>query len=127
METAHRLRVLVVDDNEDAARALALLVAAWGYKVRTAFGGITALTQAEDFRPNVVLCDLSMPDIDGFKVAENLCHQSEFSGSLLVAVTTYSDEEHGRRAASAGFHAHLVKPIDEVGLHRLLHEHDIGA
>src|SRR5262249_20278136 len=127
MESAHRLRVLVVDDNEDAATALAWLVAAWGYQVRTAFDGLTALIQADDFRPDGVLCDLAMPGVDGCKVAESLHHRAEFSGSFLVAVTAYGDYEHRGYAARAGFHAHLVKPVDEQGLRRLLHAHATSA
>jgi CheY-like chemotaxis protein len=127
MESARRLRVLIVDDNEDAATSLAWLVAAWGYEVRTAFDGVTALIQAEDFRPDVVLCDLAMPGVDGCKVAESLHHHAEFAGSLLVAITAYGDEEHRSRAARAGFHAHLVKPVDEQGLQRLLRAHALDS
>ncbi len=116
----HGLRVLVVDDNEDAAKTLASLVGIWGYKAHTAFNGFTALVEATDFRPDVVLCDLVMPGIDGCKVAESLRRHAALSGTLLVAVTAYGDEDHRRRAARAGFHAHLVKPVDPDGLHRLL-------
>jgi CheY-like chemotaxis protein len=115
-----RLRVLVVDDNENAARVLASLVTAWGYEARTAFNGLTAVIEATDFRPDVVLCDLAMPDIDGCKVAENLRRHAALAGTLLVAVTALDDDEHRRSAARAGFHAHLVKPVDTEGLQRLL-------
>ena len=126
MESARRLRVLVVDDNEDAATALGLLVAVLGYEARTAFGGLTALIQAEDFRPDVVLCDLAMPGVDGCKVAERLRQDGGFSKALLVAVTAYGDAEHRRLASSAGFHAHMVKPVNEYSLDRLLRSHPIS-
>jgi CheY-like chemotaxis protein len=126
MESARRLRVLVVDDNEDAATALATLVALWGYEIRTAFGGLTALIEAEDFLPDVVLCDLEMPGVDGCRVVEALRQDDRFSKAFLVAVTAYGDEEHRRRALNAGFHAHLVKPVNELILHRLLRSHPLG-
>ena len=126
MESAHRLRVLVVDDNEDAATSLAWLGAAWGFEVRTAFGGFTALAEAEDFRPDVVLCDLAMPGVDGCKVAECLSHDGRYSKAFLVAVTAYGDAEHRKLASSAGFHAHMVKPFNAYGLHRLLRSHPIS-
>jgi CheY-like chemotaxis protein len=116
----HGLRVLVVDDNEDAAQVLARLVGIWGYEAHTAFNGLAALVEANDFRPDVVLCDLIMPGIDGCKVAESLRHHAALTGTLLVAVTAYGDDDHRRRAARAGFHAHLVKPVDPDGLQRLL-------
>jgi CheY-like chemotaxis protein len=114
------LRVLVVDDNEDSAQTLGSLVRVWGYEAHTAFNGLAALVEANDFRPDVVLCDLTMPGIDGYKVAESVRHHAALSGTLLVAVTAHGDDDHRRRAARAGFHAHLVKPVDTDGLHRLL-------
>jgi CheY-like chemotaxis protein len=126
MESARRLRVLVVDDNEVAATALAMLVAAWGYEARTAFGGLAALIEAEDFLPDVLLCDLAMPGVDGCKVVECLGQDDRFSKAFLVAVTEYGDEEYRMRALNAGFHAHLVKPVNEHILHRLLRSHPIS-
>ena len=120
MQPDHRLRVLVVDDHEDCARVLGLLVGLWGHEVHTAFSGFAVLVEANDFRPNVVLCDLAMPGIDGCKVAESLHRHAALSGTLLVAVTAYGDDDHRRQAARAGFHAHLVKPVDTEGLQRLL-------
>jgi CheY-like chemotaxis protein len=115
-----RLRVLVVDDNENAARVLTSLVDVWGYEAHTAFNGLAALIEANDFRPDVVLCDLVMPGIDGCKVAESVRHHAALAGTLLVAVTALDDDDHRRQAARAGFHAHLVKPVDTDDLQRLL-------
>ena len=120
---AHILRVLVVDDNEDAAHALATLVGLWGYEARAVHSGAAALAEAAEFRPDVVLCDLSMPGIDGYLVAEGLRRHATHAGTLLVAVTAFGDEGHRQRAAYAGFHAYLVKPVEEEGLHRLLEAH----
>jgi CheY-like chemotaxis protein len=127
MQPDHRLRVLVVDDHEDSARALASLVGIWGHEAHTAFTGFAALVEANDFRPDVVLCDLAMPGINGCKVAESLRRHSALSGTLLVAVTAFGDEDHRRQAARAGFHAHLVKPVDTDGLQRLLRYQAMNA
>jgi CheY-like chemotaxis protein len=114
------LRVLVVDDNIDAAQSLTLLVGLWGYEVHSALNGAAALAEASSFRPDVVLCDLAMPGVDGCHVAESLRRHAAHAGTLLVAVTAHGDDDNRRRAAYAGFHAHLVKPVEPDGLHRLL-------
>ncbi len=114
------LRVLVVDDEPDSARSLAMLVGLWGHEAYIAQSGVDAVVGASDFLPDVVLCDLEMPRVDGCKVAENLRHNPRLGGTLLVAVTAHGDIDHRRRAAGAGFHAHMVKPVDATGLRRLL-------
>ena len=121
--TSRPLRVLVVDDEPDSARTLATLVGLWGHEAHTALSGVDAVVGALDFLPDVVLCDLEMPRVDGCKVAENLRHNPRLGGTLLVAVTAYGDADHRRRAAGAGFHAHMVKPVDAWGLRRLLDSH----
>jgi CheY-like chemotaxis protein len=118
--TKRRLRILVVDDNEDAAHSLATLVGLWGHEVHAALDGATAIIEANDFRPDAVLCDLAMPGVDGCRVAESLRRHAALSGTLLVAVTAHGDETHRRLAARAGYHAHLIKPVDTDGLQRLL-------
>jgi len=116
-----RLRILVIDDLADEAESLAELVGLWGHKAHIALNGIDGLVAANDFRPEVVLCDLVMPGIiDGCKVAESLRRHAALSGVLLVAVTAHNDNEHRRDAARAGFHAYVVKPVDPEQLQRLL-------
>ena len=88
----HLLRVLVVDDNVDAAQSLGLLLEASGHDVRTAYDGPTALEAALDYRPNVVLLDIGLPGIDGFEVAKRLRQQPDLSGVVLVAMTGYGQE-----------------------------------
>jgi CheY-like chemotaxis protein len=114
------LRVLVVDDNADTARSLAILVGLWGHEAHAVLDGRAALEQAREFRPDVVLCDLAMPEVDGCRVAEGLRRHAAHAGTLLVAVTAYGDDDHRRRSAYAGFHAHLLKPVEAEGLRRLL-------
>ena len=115
-----RLRVLVVDDHENTAQVLTLLAGLWGYEAHAALDGNEALSEARTFRPDVVLCDLAMPGLDGCGVAEQLRRQPAHAGTMFVAVTSFSDEEHRRQAAHAGFHAHFVKPVEPRDLHRFL-------
>jgi len=115
-----RLRVLVVDDNADAAQVLTLLVGLWGYEARAAMDGFEALSEANAFHPDVVLCDLAMPGLDGCTIAHSLRRLPAHAGALLVAVTAHGDDENRRKAARSGFQAHFVKPVDADDLHRLL-------
>ena len=116
------LRVLVVDDNEDAAQALGMLLELSGYGVRVATDGLVALEIAERFEPHAALVDLGMPGIDGFELARRL--RSRIKDLLLVAVTGYSQAEDRRRSRDAGFDHHLVKPVDWTALQAIFGGYD---
>jgi two-component system, sensor histidine kinase len=109
-------RVLVADDNPDAADSLALLISAWGYDVRVAYSGDRALQSALEFRPDVCLLDLGMPGLTGFEVAERLRQEPRTAGAVLAAVTGWGDADTRRRVTAAGFDYHLLKPapLDEL-------------
>jgi CheY-like chemotaxis protein/anti-sigma regulatory factor (Ser/Thr protein kinase) len=113
-------RVLVVDDNRDAAESLAMLLGVGGHDVRTAHDGPTALAVAAASRPEVVFLDIGLPRMDGYEVARRLRQQVGLRQALIVAVTGYGREEDRRRAEEAGFDAHLVKPADPEELQKLL-------
>ncbi len=104
------LRVLVVEDNVDTARSLTLLLEASGHRVRNAYDGTSALEEALDFRPNVVLLDIGLPGLDGYKVAKWMRHT--LRDVMLVAVTGYGRDADRERSREAGFDHHLVKPAD---------------
>lgn len=106
------LRVLVVDDNVDAAQSLALLLEGSGHDVQMAFDGPTALTVAFDYRPNVILLDIGLPGIDGFEVAKRLRQHPIFSSVVVVAMTGYGQVADKKRSQEAGFDHHLVKPTN---------------
>ena len=106
------LRVLVVDDNVDAAESLGLLLEDAGHDVRSAYDGPNALEVAFEFRPNVVLLDIGLPKIDGYEVAKRLRQHPDLSGVVLVAMTGYGKETDKLRSHDAGFDHHLVKPAD---------------
>jgi PAS domain S-box-containing protein len=115
-------RVLVVDDNVDAADSLALLVQLEGHEVLTAYDGETALSKAASFRPHVVLLDLGMPGIDGYETARRMRAMRSGAEMLLVAVTGWGQEDDRRRTAAAGFDHHLVKPLEVATLNRVIGE-----
>jgi signal transduction histidine kinase len=116
------LRVLVVDDNADAADSLAWLLRHGDHEVRTAHDGRQAVEVAHEFRPQAVVLDLGLPEIDGYEVARRLRQHADTRGALLVALSGYGQQEHRRRSSEAGFDYHFVKPLDFGGLQRILLE-----
>jgi CheY-like chemotaxis protein len=106
------LRVLVVDDNLDTARTLAMLLEASGHDVRMVHDGPTALEAALNYGPNVVLLDIGLPGLDGYEVAKRLRQRPVFQNVVLVAMTGYGQEADRQRSQEAGFDHHLVKPVD---------------
>jgi PAS domain S-box-containing protein len=113
------LHVLVVEDNQDAADSLAILLQFWGHEVRTAHDGLSGLKAARSYRPQVVFLDIGLPGLDGYEVARQL--RQEYGGKVrLVAMTGYGQDDDRRRAREAGFDAHFVKPVDPALLQRLL-------
>ena len=108
---AHRF--LIVDDNEDSAESLAMLLRALGSEVQTAFSGHDALELVPEHRPDVVLCDIGMPGMSGYEVARRLRKTPGVDRAfMLIALTGFGTEDDRRRSFDAGFDAHLVKPID---------------
>jgi signal transduction histidine kinase len=117
---APRRRVLVVEDNVDSARTLGMLLEIMGHEVRVAHDGESALEAAPGFAPQVVLCDIGLPRMDGYEVARRLRGLPGVREAVLVAQTGWGQEEDRRRSESAGFDYHLLKPIDPDALNELL-------
>jgi len=109
-------RILIVDDNADSVRGLALLLEEMGCDVHTVYDGASALTAAAAYRPQVVLLDIGLPDMDGCEVAKRLRPGTD---AVLVAVTGFGSAQTQRRAVEAGFNHYLVKPVDHRQLLRL--------
>jgi CheY-like chemotaxis protein len=105
-------RILVVDDNQDAAEGLALGLKMRGYLVRVAYDGPSALELAREFEPTVALLDIGMPVMDGYELAACLRQIPGLAAVRIIAVTGYGQEKDRARSRAAGFHAHLVKPAD---------------
>jgi signal transduction histidine kinase len=121
-------RVLVVDDNRDAAESMALHLRHAGHDVRTAHDGPAALAIAEAFRPAIVLLDLGMPGMSGFDIARHLRQQPWGDEVTIAALTGWGQKEDRQRTARAGFDAHLVKPVSEKELGRVLtHRSRLGV
>jgi signal transduction histidine kinase len=109
-------RILVADDNNDAAEAMAVLLQLAGHDVRTANDGIEALAVAETFEPQIVLLDLGMPRMDGYEAARRIRRQAWGRNATLVALTGWGQQQDRQRTSDAGFDAHLVKPATEFDL-----------
>jgi signal transduction histidine kinase len=114
------LRILVVDDNEDSAESMSMLLQCDGHETDTAYSGETALRLALSLRPDVVLLDIGMPGMLGYEVARRLRSLDEAMHAMLIAVTGYGRESDVVKAIDAGFDHHLVKPVDFDKLRSLL-------
>ena len=116
-------RILVVEDNVDAAETMQMLLSISGYETRTAYNGAMALELARAFRPQVVFLDIGLPGKDGYQVARELRGLPETRSALLVALTGYGHDDDRRRATEAGFDAFQLKPVAAAALEALLSEH----
>ena len=117
---APTLRVMVVDDNTDAARTMGMLLDAVGVKSTIAFNGPDALRLAEEFQPHIVFLDIGMPHMDAYQVARALRLGRRTRNALLVALTGWSQAEDQARTRAAGFDHHMSKPADLAALHTIL-------
>jgi len=120
LASAGKRRVLIADDNEDAAVSLAMLLGMMGNETRTAPDGQAALEIGESFLPEIVLLDLGMPRLNGYDAARRIRGEQWGAGVVLVALTGLSQDEDRRLSHEAGFDFHLVKPVEPVALEKLL-------
>ncbi|MBO0952952.1 hybrid sensor histidine kinase/response regulator [Fibrella forsythiae] len=115
-------RLLLIDDNADAVLSLSLLLELEGYEVTTATSGEEGIQIAGALKPTVILCDISMPGMDGYQTCQHIRQQSWGKSLFMIALTGYGQEDDKRRTREAGFNAHLVKPVDIADLSTLLSE-----
>lgn len=116
-------RVMLVDDNIDAAESLAQLLALSGHDARTAGDGTQALRLAREFHPEVVFCDLGLPGMNGYEVARELRRLPFGRDMVLAALTGYGQPGDREKSAMAGFDAHLVKPVDPTVIESFLDDY----
>ena len=116
------LRVLVVDDNVDAAQTFAMLLEANGHTVRMAHDGPSALQAAESHRPHVAFLDIGLPQMDGYEVAKRLLGNKSLGAIELVAMTGYGQAADRQRSKNSGFRRHLVKPVELSDVEGILRE-----
>ncbi|MGV3742260.1 MAG: hybrid sensor histidine kinase/response regulator, partial [Burkholderiaceae bacterium] len=120
------LRVMVVDDNTDAANMLEMFLNATGHKVFVEYAATEAIERARCVSPNVCLLDIGLPDMDGHELARRLRAIPQTSGALLIAVTGYGQESDKEKSVAAGFDHHFVKPVDMSRLAKILSELKAG-
>jgi len=113
-------RVLIVDDNEDAANSLAMILKLSGHETASVYTAMDALQRAVSFRPDVVLLDIGLPGMNGYEVAQKMRELPGLAGIRLVAVTGYGRSDDRLRARDAGFDDHLTKPVEFAVLDRAL-------
>jgi CheY-like chemotaxis protein/two-component sensor histidine kinase len=118
--SARRLRVVVVDDNQDAANALRLLLEADGHQVRTASDGVSGLALAREYRPDYLLLDIGLPRLNGYDIAASLRADPAMKGTTIVAITGYGQVHDRARTIAVGFDHHLTKPVEFSALQELL-------
>lgn len=109
-------RILVVDDNQDSADSLAVLLRLMGNEVRTVYDGEEAFEVGEEFRPDVVLLDIAMPKLNGYETCLLIRQQPWGKAAFLISVTGWSRAEDRQRSEESGFDHHMVKPVDPASL-----------
>ena len=119
-QDARLCRILIIEDNPVAAKSTQMFLVGSGHTVEVAHDGQTGIEMARRFRPEVVLCDIGLPGLDGYAVCRALRLEPQLKEVYLIAVTGYGQEEDQLRARVAGFDSHLTKPIDLSGLERTL-------
>jgi two-component system CheB/CheR fusion protein len=109
-------RILVVDDNTDAADSVALMLQLYGAEVEVAYDGPTAVASARSFKPGVILLDIGMPGMDGHEAARIIRQDAGAHTPYLIALTGWSQQEDREQSLDAGFDLHLVKPVEVTAL-----------
>lgn len=113
-------RLLVVDDNRDAAESMSMLLQMWGHEVVFAYDGPSALATAERWQPEAVFLDIGLPGMDGYEVAARLRELPHAKGAVLIAITGYGQDDDRQRSRRAGIDHHLVKPVAPDALRSLI-------
>jgi len=120
MTKTMKQRVLVIDDIEDAADSMKMLLEIEGFETRAAYNGTSALGIAAEFKPSVIVCDIGLPKMDGHAIARRLRSDPVFASATLIALTGWGAAEEIQRTKESGFDFHLVKPVDSEALVALL-------
>ena len=113
-------RVLVIEDIKDVANVLKSLLEIEGHEVIMAHTGMEGTAKAREFRPEIVICDIGLPDISGYRVAKTICSEKRLQNVFLISLTGHARPEDVKRAKEAGFHYHLAKPVGLEGLRKVL-------
>jgi signal transduction histidine kinase len=114
------LRILIIEDNRDSAESLKILLELHSHQVAIAATGAAGVEQARTWKPDVVLCDIGLPGMNGYDVAAELRHDSATAGAYLIAVSGHGSEPDQQRCLQAGFDRHMTKPVDPTALQQVL-------
>ncbi len=117
--TTPKHRILVVDDNEDAALTIATLAEILGNQIQAAYDGGIAVKVAAEFKPDIALLDIGLPTLNGYEVAKAIREQPGGKQIYMIALTGWGQDEDKREAEAAGFDLHLVKPVNPIELMQL--------
>jgi CheY-like chemotaxis protein len=120
-------RVLVVDDNADAAESLAMWLRLQGHEVQTVYDGLAVMSAVNAFRPQALLLDLGLPGMSGYEVAKELRSDPRWKKLVLAAVTGYGQDDDRRRSRESGFDYHLVKPVEPAQMQQVLADPRLSA
>ncbi len=115
-------RILVVDDNRDSAKTLAMLLGITGHETAVAHDGLAAVEAAGSFRPEVILLDIGLPKLNGYEVCRAIRKEDWGTPIVIVALTGWGQDDDRRKSTEAGFNGHLVKPVEHDALVKLLTE-----
>lgn len=119
-----RLRILLVDDSRDACTVMGMLLETYGYEVRVAHTGDAALAVADEYRPQVVLLDIGLPDLDGYEVCRRLRSREAVASATIIALSGHGEPEDRTESRAAGFDHHVLKPANIGELQRLFPQPD---
>ena len=127
MASATPVRVLIIDDIKDIADSLKLMLDLLGYETQVAYTGDDGLRVAKEWCPEVVLCDLGLPGVNGYDLAKALRHCPDTAHARLIAISGYACGESRRRATESGFDAHFAKPVDPAALLKVMSSPPTGV
>jgi CheY-like chemotaxis protein len=113
-------RILVVDDNQDAARSLSMLLKRAGHEVQTVYDGLAAVEAVREFQPDVVLLDIGLPKLNGYEVCRRIRQLQSGGDAVVIALTGWGQDEDRQKSSDAGFDGHLVKPVEFGALVKLI-------
>jgi CheY-like chemotaxis protein len=117
---SRRIRVVIVEDNQATAESLRQLLDLYGYEVKVAYDGLEGVRVAQEWPPEIVLCDIGLPGQDGYSVAIALRQHPATEKARLIAITAYGSDDARRRSQEVGFEKHFVKPVDPAVLLQVL-------
>ena len=113
-------RILIVDDNADLAEAMSMMLTLWGFTTTTAYNGGLALEKARTFRPEIILLDIGLPDMDGYEVASTIRSECGLATTVFIGISALDPDTRAAHAREARFDHYLIKPVDLDVLLRLL-------